>query len=153
MVMQVQRMAGCTLDLQTHIHVMCLLLQSLFCVFPRGILGSSTSGYVVFAMFILKDIMLDSMHFQGREAEPLHGIMTHKCYKKKTTAACVLTQHSFVQTMLGSFDSSMPGAVHSTSDMTSVLAGYNQRQYPLVQNAMAFNTQYRCAAHLPCLSA
>jgi hypothetical protein len=49
-----------------------------------------------------------------------------------------------LQSMLGSFDASMPGAVHSTSQMTSILAGYNARQYPLVQSAMAFNTQYRC---------
>ena len=47
-----------------------------------------------------------------------------------------------MQAMLGSFDASMPSAVHSSSKMTSVLAGYNERQYPLVQSAMAFNTQY-----------
>mmetsp|Transcript_22373 Transcript_22373/g.55115 ORF Transcript_22373/g.55115 Transcript_22373/m.55115 type:complete len:514 (+) Transcript_22373:43-1584(+) len=47
-----------------------------------------------------------------------------------------------MQVMLGSFDSSMPSAVHSTSKMTSILAGYNERGYPLVQSAMAFNTQY-----------
>mmetsp|Transcript_23314 Transcript_23314/g.45299 ORF Transcript_23314/g.45299 Transcript_23314/m.45299 type:complete len:513 (+) Transcript_23314:86-1624(+) len=49
---------------------------------------------------------------------------------------------SVMQAMLGSFDSSMPSAIHSSSQMTSVLAGFNERNYPLVQNAMAFNTQY-----------
>jgi len=47
-----------------------------------------------------------------------------------------------MQAMLGSFDSSFPSAVNSGSRMVSVLAGYNDRQYPLVQSAMTFNTQY-----------
>jgi processing peptidase subunit beta len=47
-----------------------------------------------------------------------------------------------MQAMLGSFDSSFPSAINSGSRMVSILAGYNERQYPLVQSAMTFNTQY-----------
>eukprot|EP00961_Rhodomonas_salina_P105589 1421506-Rhodomonas_salina.3 len=35
--------------------------------------------------------------------------------------------------MLGSFDQSLHGAVHSGSNMISVLAGDNEREYPLAQ--------------------
>ena len=48
-----------------------------------------------------------------------------------------------IQALLGSFDASLPSAIHSSSKMVSALAGYNERQYPLVKSAMAFNTQYR----------
>jgi hypothetical protein len=48
-----------------------------------------------------------------------------------------------IQALLGSFDASVTSAVNSTSSMVSVLAGYNERQYPLVNSAMTFNTQYR----------
>jgi len=47
-----------------------------------------------------------------------------------------------IQAMLGSFDAQYPSAVHSSSNMISVLAGDNPRGFPLVQSAMTFNTQY-----------
>ena len=47
-----------------------------------------------------------------------------------------------IQAMLGSFDAQYPSAIHSSSNMISVLAGDNPRGFPLVQSAMTFNTQY-----------
>jgi len=47
-----------------------------------------------------------------------------------------------MQAMLGSFDAQYPSAVHSSSNMVSVLAGDNPRGFPLVHSAMTFNTQY-----------
>jgi mitochondrial-processing peptidase subunit beta len=50
-----------------------------------------------------------------------------------------------IQSLLGSFDASVSSAINSSSKMVNTLAGYNDRQYPLVNSAMTFNTQYRCA--------
>ena len=47
-----------------------------------------------------------------------------------------------MQAMLGSFDAQYPSAIHSSSNMVSVLAGDNPRGFPIVQSAMTFNTQY-----------
>ncbi|EKX54348.1 hypothetical protein GUITHDRAFT_83986 [Guillardia theta CCMP2712] len=47
-----------------------------------------------------------------------------------------------MQAMLGSFDPNYSSAIHSGTDMVSLLAGDNPRGYPLVQSAMTFNTQY-----------
>jgi len=47
-----------------------------------------------------------------------------------------------IQALLGSFDSSVSSAVNSTSRLVHTLAGYNERQYPLVNSVMTFNTQY-----------
>ena len=48
-----------------------------------------------------------------------------------------------IQALLGSFDSSVSSAVNSTSRLVHTLAGYNERQYPMVNSVMTFNTQYR----------
>ena len=52
-----------------------------------------------------------------------------------------------IQALLGSFDASVTSAVNSTSSMVHTLAGHNERKYPLVNSAMTFNTQYRCASN------
>jgi len=103
--------------------------------------GLSTAGASVEEL-----ITADPAHFTGSDVrirdDDMPTVSFCVAFKGASWKSPDAVPLMVMQAMLGSFDSSFPSAINSGSRMVSILAGYNERQYPLVQSAMTFNTQY-----------